>query len=136
MNRTKCWKKLDLRQLAGTKGHCFQFTHYLCYVKQQMVNCVSLVLLQIHFQFIRIWLSFSTLPFEERLKGESVWTPHVVLSVDATSTQCELRCVWDVLIFDACFLDHQTCPLLLHAFMTLFLSYMCRKKRTSLLNQR
>lgn len=62
----------EARQLAGTKGHCFQFTRYLCYVKQQMVNCVSLVLLQIHFQFIRIWLSFSTLPFEERLKGESV----------------------------------------------------------------
>lgn len=50
----------------------------------QMVDCVSLVLLLIHLQFvIHFQIVIHHFVFEAGLKSKSVWTPHAFLIADA-----------------------------------------------------
>lgn len=97
-----------------------------------MVNCISLVLLLIHFPCIHLWLSFTTFPFEERLKSESVWTLHAFLIVDAIYAQCELRCACIFPSLMLVFMSTKHGPLLLHCFISLFLFYICQRKKINI----
>lgn len=107
------------------EGHCFQFTCYLCYVKQQMVNCFIadsfsvysyLIVIQ-HFAF---WREIKKGVCLNSACSSECWCHLHIVRIKMCLGRSHLWCL---------FLDHQTCPLLLHGFMTLFLSYMCKKKK-------